>query len=519
MHSDFDRNHEALYSGATFSLGIVQWYLLRAKNLIDDASKKPPIQGEFCFRRVSETLTDFGNKFYGKEIYWWIYQQEQDHDLFLKRTEKTYESAQKLERNAESLISYDVESCEDAINRIKQFCEENNSEIQQLLEYTEWLGKKDPRAPIILFSFQGGWSASELSERSFSVEPNINSPDLQKSQETCTEFALGLRNILKFQTSKREIITDFFTFIKNIRDSLRIIINETDNFAREPHVIRTIHISPTTKNIVRFGLVQLNYSLHLMRGKFGYEPRNSKSIKEKILSAIQIAKENQVDVLTFPELCFKKEWIAEILPLSEDLIIIGGSYYDNASNICPIMINGCLIQPEYKKVNPSSSEKIEIENERMISGKFIYFYETSIGIFSVLTCIDFEQVIYSIISDKQKKIDFIINPCYDEQIERFQKLADSICENNEITIIQTNRSEDRSRKYGRSGILGREHDSIITRLTTAKMRTRNDPKYLLAKAKGEELLIADINFEIKSPPRPLPGDYPGRIDKVRKIPL
>jgi hypothetical protein len=51
------------------------------------------------------------------------------------------------------------------------------------------------------------------------------------------------------------------------------------------------------------------------------------------------------------------------------------------------------------------------------------------------------------------------------------------------------------------------------------MRVPEDPKYLLAKTNGEELLIADINFEIKSPPRPLPGNYPGRIDKVKKIPL
>ena len=553
MEPDFEKEHEILYSGASFTLGKVQWYLSRADFIIEEASKIPNTEtGIHAFRPVSTTLTDFGKEAYAKEIHWWIYQQEMDPPELLRRTETTYDAVQTLEKKAESLLSFESGTYERLIKKLNDFCEENSSEIQYLFDYTEYLAGKDPRAPVILYSFEGGWSCTQLSHRVRNVDYEKSPEYLLKMQKICTEYALGLQDnwgfrrkqifsdmcadqadnfdgeyptairidnrVLNIRTS-HAVITEFFTFIKNIRDSLRTIILEADKFSKEPHIIRTIHISPTTKNIARFGLVQLNYSLHPMRGKFGYEPRNSKSIKEKILSAIQIAKENQVDVLTFPELCFKKEWIAEILPLSEDLIIIGGSYYDNASNICPIMINGCLIQPEYKKVNPSSSEKIEIENEKMIPGKFIYFYETSIGIFSVLTCIDFEQVIYSIISDKQKKIDFIINPCYDEQIERFQKLADSICENNEITIIQTNRSEDRSRKYGRSGILGREHDSIITRLTTAKMRTRNDPKYLLAKAKGEELLIADINFEIKSPPRPLPGDYPGRIDKVRKIPL
>jgi predicted amidohydrolase len=552
MDLDFEKEHEILFSGTSFTLGKVQWYLSRADFLIEEASKIPNTErGIRAFRPVSSTLTDFGEEAYGEEIHWWVFQQELDHPELLRRTEITYEAVQRLEKKAEYLLSFESGSYEGLIKKLNNFCEENSSEIQCLFDYTEWLAGKDPRAPVILYSFEGGWSCTQLSHRMRNVDYEKSPEYLLKMQKICTEYALGLRDNMGFRreqifsdmcadqadnfdgeypTSIRidnkvlnirtshAVIIEFFTFIKNVRDCIRKIILEIDSFNKEPFVIRTIIVNPTNQRKVRFGIVQLKYSLQPVSGGFGCEPKDEMQIKSEVISAIKVAQEKNVDVLTFPELCFKKDWIEEILPLSENLIIIGGSYYDKSANICPVIINGHQIQPEYAKVNPSSFERIEIQGQRMVPGKFIYLYQTSCGFFTVLTCIDFEQVIHSIISAREK-IDFIVNPCYDEQIVRFQRLANTICENNEITIIQVNRSEDSSGKFGHSGILSREHDTIIARLTMQKMRDDQDPKYLLAKTNDEELLIADINFELKSPPLPLPGDYQGRINKVQKIPL
>jgi len=552
MDPDFEKEHEILYSGASFTLGKVQWFLSRADFIIEQASKIPNTEtGIRAFRPVSSTLTDFGKEAYAKEIHWWIYQQEMDHTELLRRTETVYDAVQRLEKSAESLLSFESGTYEGMIKRLNDFCEENSSEIQCLFDYTEWLAGKDPRAPVILYSFEGGWSCTQLSHRIRNVDYEKSPEYLLKMQKICTEYALGLRDnwgfrreqifsdmcadqadnfdgefppaikidyrVLNIRTS-HAVITEFFTFIKNVRDCLRKIILEIDSFHKEPFVIRTILVDPTNKKKVRFGIVQLNFSLQPVTGDFGCEPKDENQIKCKVISAIKIAQEKNVDVLTFPELCFKMDWTEEILSLSENLIIIGGSYYEKSANICPVIIDGHQIQPSYAKVNPSSFERIEIQGKKMEPGKFIYLYQTSCGFFSVLTCIDFERVIHSIISSREK-IDFIINPCFDEQIVRFQRLANTICENNEITIIQVNRSEDDSGKFGHSGILSREHDTIITRLTMQKMRDNEDPKYLLAKTNAEELLIADIDFELKSPPLPLTGDYQGRIDKIQKIPL
>jgi hypothetical protein len=171
------------------------------------------------------------------------------------------------------------------------------------------LGNKDPTAPIILFSFGGAWGWSELSERRLNISQEESPQDLLETQKLCTDIAIGLQNNLNQRISFREIINEFFTFITNIRDSSRKIILEVDEFFKAPYVVRRIHISPTKKYVVRFGLVQLNHSLKPIHGQFGCEPKFPDILKGKILSAIRIAIENQVDIITFSELCFKKEWI------------------------------------------------------------------------------------------------------------------------------------------------------------------------------------------------------------------
>ncbi|MDO9034991.1 MAG: hypothetical protein Q7U51_07295 [Methanoregula sp.] len=195
------------------------------------------------------------------------------------------------------------------------------------------------------------------------------------------------------------------------------------------------------------------------------------------------------------------------------MIIVGGSYYDNSSNICPILIKGRLIKPEYSKIFPSLFEGIETPKGKMKSGKFVFLYETSIGTFSVLTCFDFPNIIYSLTSEK---IDFVINPCYDPQISRFQKDADSVCRNNEITIIHVNRTNNSKDKFGKSGIITKEHHDIIARNMSDGYREKSDPDYLIAKLNSEEILIADINLESKGPTVGVPLEYHGR-SSINKI--
>jgi predicted amidohydrolase len=534
----FEKVHEKVFSGSPSILGNAHLIILKAVQI---KNKQFPSSNK-------------------DHIHWWIYEMETDHDELLEKTEKLRETLEKLFldtmdlKHSTSPVSYSS-----IVQILEKFSERHKLQIQSFFNYVEWLkNKRNPVAPVILFSSEG-WENDKMSDWFLPIPENDEPNAMALNQ--CIELVMGLRSshgITKYlaeyelkekaltennplgyknddinsmyvdkkdllELTWRYTIDNFIFYVEKIRDSLNKIRKTIAEFSKESFVIRTItiqqNIRPKRPNGICFGLAQLNYTYSQMPDQFGLEPDEEEELKKKIISAINLAKENLVDILAFPELCFKKEWVKDIELLSRDLIIIGGSYYENSSNICPVFVNGVLIKPYYKKVFPSSFEKIEIDNQCMLSGKFIYLYKTTLGIFSVLTCIDFEQTIHSIMSDKKKHIDFIINPCYDYQISRFQQLANSICENKEITIIQVNRSEDKNGKFGCSGVLSREHDSIIGRLTSSGLRSIADPKFLLARSKGEELLVAKINFEIKSPPRPLPGDYPGRINNVGRFPL
>jgi len=534
----FEKAHEKLFSGSPSILGNAHLIILKAAQL---KNKQYPSLNK-------------------DNIHWWIYEIETDHDELLKETEKLRKPLEKLFLDTKDLKhSVSPASYSSIVQILETFSDSHALQFQSFFNYVEWLKiERNPVAPVILFSLDG-WENDKMSDWVLPILEN-HGPNVTALNQ-CIELVMGLRSshgITKYlaeyelkekaltennplgykhedltsmyvdsmdvlELTWRYTIDNFIFYIEKIRNSLNKIRKTIAEFSKEPFVIRSItiqqNIHPKKENGICFGLAQLNYTYSQMPDQFGLEPDKDEELKKKIISAINIAKENLVDILTFPELCFKKEWVKDIELLSHDLVIIGGSYYENSSNICPVFVNGVLIQPYYKKVFPSSFEKIEIDNQCMLSGKFIYLYKTTLGIFSVLTCIDFEQTIHSIISDKKKHIDFIINPCYDYQISRFQQLANSICENKEITIIQVNRSEGKNGKFGNSGVLSREHDSVIERLTSSGLRSNADPKFLLARSKGEELLVAKINFEIKSPPRPLPGDYPGRIDNVGRFPL
>jgi len=113
-------------------------------------------------------------------------------------------------------------------------------------------------------------------------------------------------------------------------------------------------------------------------------------------------------VICFPELSFVKEWVEEIKNQYKDMIIIGGSYYDEDYNVCPILQMGHTSIPPYRKVFPSPFEDPEKLERGMKSGNILYIFQTKCGKFSVLTCIDYTRLIYRIL-DEDENVDFIIN--------------------------------------------------------------------------------------------------------------
>ena len=281
---------------------------------------------------------------------------------------------------------------------------------------------------------------------------------------------------------------------------------------KEPKIIYK-YIADTQKQWVRFCLVQMDFSLKSQHApkEYGNVLKEKGKIKNKIFKALDIANKNKVDVICFPELSFAKGWVEEIKDKYNEMIIIGGSYYDGGHNVCPIIINGEYIDPTYKKCCPSPIENPETTGRGMKSGNIIYIFQTKCGRFSVLTCIDYTKHSRRVCEYEEGNcVDFIINPSYDKNIFRFQSRCNSDCEDYDINVIQVNKSPDNG-KYGGTCIIGKEHDDILNKLINDGFKPKDDIKYKLFQLNCEMMIIANLNIRIKAPPVSLPIGYTGRI--------
>ena len=286
---------------------------------------------------------------------------------------------------------------------------------------------------------------------------------------------------------------------------------------KEPEIIYK-NIADTEKEWVRFCLVQLDFSLKPQppSEEFGYILEETDKIKNKVFQALEVAEKQQADVICFPELSFARDWVEEIKNQYKDMIIIGGSYYDGEYNVCPIIIDGETIDPPYRKCSPSPMENPAITGRGMKSGNIIYIFQTKCGRFSFLTCID-----YTTQSDRVRRyddtgVDFIINPCCDENLFRFQPRCNSDCQDFGIDVIQVNKAT-KDDKYGKSCIIGKEHKTILQRLKDDGFKPEDNIEYKLFQLDGEMMAIANLNIRMKAPPISLPVDYSGRIEISKEI--
>ena len=283
---------------------------------------------------------------------------------------------------------------------------------------------------------------------------------------------------------------------------------------KEPKLVNR-NIAKTEKGWVRFCLVQLDFSLKSQYppDEFGYFLQDKDETQNKVFKALNVAREKKVDIVVFPELSFDKDWVQKIKNQHKEMIIIGGSYYDEGYNVCSIILNGEYIDPPYKKYYPSPYENPRITGRGMKSGNVLYVFQTKCGIFSVMTCSDYTAQSYRVckyVCKNGKKIDFIINPCCDENILRFQPRCNSDCEDYDIDIIQVNKAP-RNGKYGETCIIGKEHQIILNRLIDEGYKPLDNIKYKLFHLNLEMMIIADLNIVMKAPPVSLPLDYSGRI--------
>lgn len=275
------------------------------------------------------------------------------------------------------------------------------------------------------------------------------------------------------------------------------------NFIIPPIV--DINISDIQKEIVKVAAIQLSFELT----QFPQSIVNKEKCKEKIISALDIAKDEGVNIACLPELCMSGEWISYIKDRYPEMIIIGGSYYKENFNKCPIIMEELEENYYQLKKTPSRFEDPEITGHGMKSGDEIFKYSTQFGTFSVLICRDFMN--YAKICND---IDFIFCPAFNPANGRFQSLASNHVADNPSYIIISNTAN-----YGGTSIFGQLHRDFFKHLVINKCKKKEDTSYKLCELEEgvEGLIIADFNLIHKTPQKQTPTNPQKEIKSVKNI--
>ena len=189
LEEEFE-HHDLLMLDSALKLGKIDFLIQRSSAEIYIKSwikKKKLMHGKLEVN--DDKLTDFGNEVNFDEIHWWIFRKETNVEELLERTKKALNSTLKIKRDSDILKrKVHFKSYIETIEKLVEFLEEHDEEIQALFEYVSWLNKKDVLAPSILFSDKI-WRSTRLDYKiihHFDIEEN---DDIIKR---CAEGALGL---------------------------------------------------------------------------------------------------------------------------------------------------------------------------------------------------------------------------------------------------------------------------------------------------------------------------------------
>ncbi len=254
------------------------------------------------------------------------------------------------------------------------------------------------------------------------------------------------------------------------------------------------------KEFIRICLVPLEFEL---TETFPYKLKHKEIVYNKIKTALDLAKKNDVEIICFPELSFEEDFI-ELIKVFENMIIICGSYYDeNYYNKCVVLYNG-NIYPIYK-INPAPYLEDQINPDKCMKcgNEIKVFLDEKRNIrFTILICIDFYRERlkpFDCEVDGQIGVNLIFVPSYKDNKKRFQKTCDSFCENYSADVIKVSDSNLESITC----VFGRSHRNLIERLKAEGYRDEDAFENKLCEAYGEMMLIIDLSSKPLEIPTPV----------------
>jgi Flp pilus assembly protein TadD/predicted amidohydrolase len=287
--------------------------------------------------------------------------------------------------------------------------------------------------------------------------------------------------------------------------------------------ISNLFIENTSTDVVKVALVQLDFQLEFNRDpeELGYKLHEKETLRLKIFRVLDIAEKNGVNLICFPELCASKEWIEEVKARWKNMIVVLGSYYENGFNNCPVIIGGqdYIIQ----KINPSPHLEQEFSGGCMKKGRKILTFQTKYGKMVVLICFDFKEELHRVVHSLDEKVcspDFIIVPSYDKSVKLFQRLGDYACqEDNYPYVLQANATKFLNDEAGGTCIIGTDHENALKEYKWEGLTPEDDIQYKMIEAKGESIIIADLNIVRKGVqvPSTAKADFKMKNAKIIKL--
>ena len=276
--------------------------------------------------------------------------------------------------------------------------------------------------------------------------------------------------------------------------------------------IQTVPISETKQEIVRIAVVQTCFEL---TESFPFVLKNKDEVKTKVFLALDISEQDGANIVCLPELCLCEEWVGEIKKKYSNMIVIGGSFYEDNKNICPIIMKSGTDIPYQPKITPSPFED-RIMGQMMIPGDRIYKYETRFGKFVILICMDFDDLAHYF---RETDIDMIFCPAFNHANERFHNEAHSHVERTPSYILIANTG-----LHGGTSIFGQLNNKYFGGLVDGGCKKHRDSTYKLCEVEEgqEEVIIADFNLDQKGAQVPIPSN-PNKViksvDFIKKIPI
>jgi hypothetical protein len=182
-----DHSHEVIFTPDALVLGRLHYAILRAGNLMSSARFETAKEHGGL---ATYKTTAFGKEVGMDEIHWWIFKKEKEIAFLRELTELALKAADTLKASSAKLRKNEPGSYQELLLSLKTFAEEHAVEVSALNEYVGWLERKDPLAPVILFTYRV-WGSTQMSDRWIHLPPDASKEDVKIIQE-CTEIVLGL---------------------------------------------------------------------------------------------------------------------------------------------------------------------------------------------------------------------------------------------------------------------------------------------------------------------------------------